>query len=61
MAVGAVIVIKPGERVPLDGVVLEGTSALDTAALTGESVPRDVLPGDSVISGCVNQSGVLRV
>jgi len=59
--VGAVIVVKPGERVPLDGTVLEGTSALDTAALTGESVPRDVLPGDAVISGCVNQSGVLRV
>ena len=59
--VGAVIVVKPGERVPLDGTVLEGTSALDTAALTGESVPRDVIPGDAVISGCVNQSGVLRV
>ena len=59
--VGAVIVVKPGERVPLDGEVLEGTSALDTAALTGESVPRDVAPGDDVISGCVNQSGVLRV
>ena len=59
--VGAIIVVKPGERVPLDGEVLEGTSALDTAALTGESVPRDVAPGDAVISGCVNQSGVLRV
>ena len=59
--VGAVIVVKPGERVPLDGEVLEGTSALDTAALTDESVPRDVAPGDAVISGCVNQSGVLRV
>ena len=59
--VGAVIVVRPGERVPLDGKVLEGTSALDTAALTGESVPRDVTPGDAVISGCVNQSGVLRV
>ena len=59
--VGAVIVVKPGERVPLDGEVLEGTSALDTAALTGESAPRDVAPGDAVISGCVNQSGVLRV
>ena len=61
VAVGAVIVVKPGERVPLDGVVLEGSSSLDTAALTGESVPRDVLPGDGVISGCVNQSGLLRV
>ena len=59
--VGAVIVVKPGERVPLDGEVLEGTSALDTAALTGESVPRDVTPGDLCLSGCVNQSGVLRV
>ena len=59
--VGAVIVVKPGERVPLDGEVLEGTSALDTAALTGESVPRDVAPGDLCLSGCVNQSGVLRV
>ena len=59
--VGAVIVVKPGERVPLDGQVIEGTSALDTAALTGESVPRDVTVGDDVISGCVNQSGVLRV
>lgn len=60
VAVGAVVVVKPGERVPLDGVVLEGTSSLDTAALTGESVPRDVGPGDAVISGCVNQSGLLR-
>ena len=61
VAVGDVIVVKPGERVPLDGTVLEGTSALDTTALTGESVPRDVHPGDTIISGCVNQSGVLRV
>ena len=59
--VGAIIVVKPGERVPLDGEVVEGSSALDTAALTGESVPRDVTVGDDVISGCVNQSGVLRV
>lgn len=59
--VEAVVVIRPGERVPLDGVVIEGTSALDTAALTGEPVPRDVGPGDAVISGCVNQSGLLRV
>ncbi len=59
--VGAVIVVKPGERVPLDGVVLEGSSSLDTAALTGESVPRDITPGDAVISGCVNQSGLLRI
>ena len=59
--VGAVVVVRPGERVPLDGEVLEGASALDTAALTGESVPRDVAAGDAVISGCVNQSGLLRV
>ena len=59
--VGAVVVVRPGERVPLDGEVIEGASALDTAALTGESVPRDVSVGDSVISGCVNQSGLLRV
>ena len=59
--VGDVIVIKAGERVPLDGTVVEGTSALDTAALTGESLPRDVAQGDEVISGCVNLSGLLRV
>lgn len=61
VAVGDTIVVKPGERVPLDGVVLEGSSSLDTAALTGESLPRQVAPGDEVISGCVNQSGLLRV
>ena len=59
--VGAVVVVRPGERVPLDGEVLEGASALDTAALTGESAPRDVGAGDAVISGCVNQSGLLWV
>ena len=58
---GSVIVVKPGEKVPLDGVVIEGTSALNTVALTGESLPRDVNVGDEVISGCVNLSGVLRV
>ena len=58
--VGAVVVVRPGERVPLDGEVLEGASALDTAALTGESAPRDVGAGDAVISGCVNQSGLDR-
>ncbi len=61
VAVGDVIVIKAGERVPLDGTVLEGSSALDTAALTGESLPRDVAVGDEVISGCVNLSGLLHV
>ena len=59
--VGAVIVVQPGEKVPLDGVVLEGTSTLNTAALTGESLPRDVRSGDEVISGCVNMSGLLKV
>lgn len=61
VAVGDVIVIKAGEKVPLDGVVLEGNSSLDTAALTGESLPREIEPGDDVISGCINQSGLLRV
>ena len=61
VAVGSVIVVKPGEKVPLDGVVVEGTSALNTVALTGESLPRVVNVGDEVISGCVNLSGVLRV
>ena len=61
VAVGETVVIRPGEKVPMDGVVLEGTSSLDTVALTGESVPRDVTAGDSILSGCVNQSGVLRV
>ena len=59
--VGSVIVVKPGERIPLDGVVIEGQSLIDTAALTGESVPRTALPGTEVISGCVNGSGTLRV
>ncbi len=59
--VGSIIVIKPGERVPLDGIVVEGSSLLDTTALTGESVPRTVTAGDEIISGCVNGSGTLRV
>ena len=59
--VGSIIVIKPGERVPLDGVVIEGESLLDTTALTGESVPRKAVAGDEIISGCVNGSGTLRV
>ena len=61
VAVGDTITVKAGERVPLDGVVLEGQSMVNTSALTGESVPRQVQPGDDVISGCVNQSGLLRV
>lgn len=59
--VGTVIVVQPGERVPIDGIIGEGTSALNTAALTGESLPRDVRSGDEVISGCVNMTGLLKV
>ena len=61
VAVGEVIVVRPGEKVPLDGVVLEGSSALDTAAITGESAPRDVAPGGELLSGCVNLTGLLKV
>ena len=59
--VGSIIVIRPGEKVPIDGVVVEGSSSLNTSALTGESLPRDVQPGDVIISGSVNMSGLLRV
>lgn len=59
--IGDVIVVKPGERVPIDGVVVEGSSQLDTAALTGESVPRQAGKGDEIVSGCINMTGVLRV
>ena len=59
--VGAVIVVQPGENVPLDGVVLEGSSTLNTAALTGESLPRDVTDGDEIVSGCINMTGVLKI
>ena len=61
IAVGTEIVVQPGERVPLDGLILTGFSALDTAALTGESLPRDIAPGDRVISGCINLTGLLTV
>ena len=61
VAVGEIIVIKPGEKVPMDGTIIEGSSSLDTVALTGESAPRDVSVGDQILSGCVNQSGVVRV
>ena len=61
VAVGTVIVVNPGEKVPLDGVVESGESSLNTSALTGESVPRDVKPGDAIVSGCINMSGVLRI
>ena len=59
--VGTIIVVRPGEKVPIDGVVVEGTSSLNTSALTGESMPRDIREGDSVISGCINLSGVLKI
>lgn len=59
--IGDTIVVKPGERVPLDGKIIKGTSALDTSALTGESMPRDVEPGMEVISGCINQTGILTI
>ena len=58
---GSLIVVNPGEKIPIDGIVEEGTSVLNTAALTGESMPRDVKPGDEVVSGCVNMSGLLRI
>lgn len=61
VAVGDIIVVKPGERVPIDGIVAEGTSQLDTAALTGESIPRHVEAGSEVISGCINMTGILRI
>lgn len=61
LPVGTTVVVQPGDRIPIDGVVVEGTSSLDTSSLTGESVPRDVAVGDDVISGCVNNNGVLKV
>ena len=61
IAVGSVILVKPGEKVPIDGIVLEGNSSLNTSALTGESVPREVTAGDEIISGCINLSGVLKI
>ena len=59
--VGTVIVVQPGEKVPIDGVIVDGSSALNTSALTGESLPREVCEGDEVISGCVNLTGLLRI
>ncbi len=61
VALGAIIVVQPGEKIPIDGVVLEGSASLNTSALTGESAPRDVVPGDEVLSGCINMTGLLRV
>ena len=61
VAVGSIIVVQPGEKVPLDGVVVEGTASLNTSALTGESLPRDMHAGDEIISGCIDMSGVLKI
>ena len=61
IAIGTIIVVQPGEKIPIDGVITEGTSVLDTAALTGESLPRDVTVGDEVISGCINENGLLKI
>ncbi len=61
VAVGSVIVVQPGEKVPLDGIVVSGSASLNTSALTGESVPRDVKEGDEIISGCIDMSGVLKI
>ena len=59
--VGSVIVVKPGEKIPIDGIIIEGSASLNTSALTGESLPREVAAGDEVISGCINMSGLLRI
>lgn len=59
--IGSVIVVQPGEKVPIDGIIEEGTSSLNTSALTGESLPRDAYPGDEIISGCINMTGVLKI
>ena len=59
--IGTVIIVQPGEKVPIDGVVVEGTSTLNTSALTGESVPREAKAGDEIISGCINLTGVLKI
>lgn len=61
IAIGTVIVVQPGEKIPIDGVIVEGTSVLNTAALTGESLPRNVSVGDEVISGCINDTGLLKI
>ena len=61
MEIGSVIIVRPGEKVPIDGIVMEGNSALNTSALTGESLPRDVAEGDEIVSGCINMTGVLKI
>ena len=61
VGIGSVIIVQPGEKVPIDGIVIEGNSSLNTSALTGESIPRDVKVGDEIISGCINMNGVLKI
>lgn len=61
VAIGEIIIVKPGEKIPIDGIIVEGNASLNTSALTGESVPRDAKAGDEVISGCINMSGVLKI
>lgn len=61
VAIGTVIVVQPGEKVPIDGVITEGRSTLNTSALTGESLPRDAQEGDGIISGCINMTGLLKI
>lgn len=61
VGIGSIIVVQPGEKVPLDGVIIEGSSSLNTSALTGESLPRDAKEGDEIISGCINMTGVLKI
>ena len=59
--IGSIIVVQPGEKVPIDGVIVEGSSSLNTSALTGESLPREAQPGDEIISGCINMTGLLKI
>ena len=61
VAIGTIILVKPGEKIPIDGIVTEGTSSLNTSALTGESLPRNAKEGDEVISGCINMTGLLKI
>ena len=61
VAIGSTIIVQPGEKIPIDGIILKGTSTLNTSALTGESLPREAAPGDEIISGCINMTGVLKI
>ena len=61
VGIGSVIVVQPGEKVPIDGIIVEGSSSLNTSALTGESLPREAKVGDEIISGCINMTGVLKI